>query len=145
MTKRSTYSEKLKDPRWQKLRLEVLERDGWACRNCGDKTETLHVHHTFYEFGKDPWDYDSASLWTLCEACHEEAEFLKVWFKRWIPAEPLELQSYLHEFLAFGLDFTFGDKIQALSLILAMIKAMHIGNDTATLAAFEKLRTMVLK
>ncbi len=68
----STYTEKLKDPRWQKKRLEVLERDGWACRICENKEDTLHVHHTYYKSGVDPWDYPRSSLLTLCEECHEE-------------------------------------------------------------------------
>jgi hypothetical protein len=64
------YSDKLRDPRWQKRRLEILERDGWACQVCGDKEHTLHVHHKVYEQGKDPWDYDGESLVTLCDFCH---------------------------------------------------------------------------
>ena len=38
-----TYLEKLKDPRWQKKRLEILERDGWKCMACGEKEKTLRV------------------------------------------------------------------------------------------------------
>lgn len=68
----STYIEKLKDPRWQKSRLFILERDEWACRSCSANNKTLHVHHTYYEHGKDPWDYPAPSLITLCEECHEE-------------------------------------------------------------------------
>ena len=64
------YSEKLKDPRWQKKRLEIFERDGWSCTNCGDKESPLAVHHLSYEKGKDPWDYKSEWLTTLCEPCH---------------------------------------------------------------------------
>lgn len=44
-----TYYEMLKDPRWQKKRLEIMERDEFACRDCGDKESTLNVHHTYYE------------------------------------------------------------------------------------------------
>ena len=68
----STYMEKLKDPRWQKKRLKVMERDEWECRSCESTEKTLHVHHTYYEDGKDPWDYPASSLVTLCESCHEE-------------------------------------------------------------------------
>jgi hypothetical protein len=64
------YLEKLKDPRWQKKRLRVLERDDWACRRCADTTQTLHVHHRVYVAGADPWDYSDAHLVTLCETCH---------------------------------------------------------------------------
>ncbi len=65
------YAEKLKDPRWQKKRLQILERDGWCCQNCCDPENTLHVHHRWYEKGKDPWDYPDECLVTLCEECHE--------------------------------------------------------------------------
>lgn len=67
-----TYSEKLKDPRWQKKRLEVFQRDGFACVACGDKSSTLHVHHWYYERGKDPWEAPDGDLETLCESCHEQ-------------------------------------------------------------------------
>lgn len=70
----SSYSEKLRDPRWQKRRLEIMNRDGFACRRCGSKTETLNVHHLVYRNGCDPWEYDDDDLMTLCEPCHEQAE-----------------------------------------------------------------------
>lgn len=34
--RRSNYAEKLRDPRWQKLRLQVMERDEWMCEICYD-------------------------------------------------------------------------------------------------------------
>ena len=63
------YTEKLKDPRWQKKRLEVLSRDQWSCIECGNTKLTLHVHHLKYAKG-EPWDIDSEYLETLCEDCH---------------------------------------------------------------------------
>jgi len=63
------YSEKLRDPRWQKKRLEVFERDNWRCRFCGNKHDTLMVHHCRYLSGKEPWDYPTELLITLCEDC----------------------------------------------------------------------------
>lgn len=69
----STYSEKLKDPRWQKVRLKVLERAGWRCEACGESTKTLHVHHGYYEKNCDPWEYDDQTLWSLYWECHEQA------------------------------------------------------------------------
>lgn len=70
MSKKS-YLKKLKDPRWQKRRLEILERDGWQCQSCGDTKNTLHVHHTAYFHNCDPWLYPDILLITLCEECHE--------------------------------------------------------------------------
>lgn len=65
------YSEKLKDPRWQKKRLEVLERDGWKCRYCRASDKPLHVHHLVYLKNKDPWEINSGFLITFCEECHK--------------------------------------------------------------------------
>ena len=69
--RRAEYLTKLKDPRWQRLRLEVMQRDGWTCRSCGDKTTTLNVHHLFYAKSGNPWDVPPSGLLTLCEPCHE--------------------------------------------------------------------------
>ena len=65
-----TYQEKLKDPRWQKKRLEILERDNFTCQICYDTEKTLHVHHRWYEKNREPWDYPNDVYTTLCENCH---------------------------------------------------------------------------
>ena len=65
-----TYAEKLRDPRWQKRRLEIMKRDDFMCRNCGDTEKTLNVDHKVYVKGRDPWDYQDDDLQTLCEDCH---------------------------------------------------------------------------
>lgn len=72
---RRSYAEKLKDPRWQKKRLEILERDGWACRYCSDKETTLHVHHKKYN--GEPWEALADDLETACEDCHKIIERMK--------------------------------------------------------------------
>ncbi len=69
-----TYAEKLLDPRWQKKRLEVLERDKFTCQGCGDTRSTLHVHHFWYNKGADPWNHPMESLITYCERCHQEEQ-----------------------------------------------------------------------
>ncbi len=76
MTKQS-YADKLQDPRWQRKRLKILERDKFKCKKCGDEETTLHVHHKIYKKGKDPWEYDNSDLITLCEDCHKVIEYLK--------------------------------------------------------------------
>lgn len=68
----NSYAQKLRDPRWQKKRLEIMGRDEFACRMCGDRKSTLNVHHIFYTRGADPWDYPDTALVTTCNACHEE-------------------------------------------------------------------------
>lgn len=67
-----TYSEKLKDPRWQRKRLEILQRDDFRCSCCGDESNQLQIHHTFYLSGKNPWEYDDQTLKTFCAKCHSE-------------------------------------------------------------------------
>lgn len=69
------YSEKLKDPRWQKKRLEVLERDSFTCQCCGDKEMELHVHH--HKYSGDPWDTLLSDLITYCKVCHLIHEKIK--------------------------------------------------------------------
>ena len=70
--KNMNYSEKLKSPKWQKKRLEIMSRDEWMCRLCGSDDIQLHVHHNRYIYGRDPWDYDNINLITLCEKCHSK-------------------------------------------------------------------------
>jgi ribosomal protein S27AE len=69
-----SYKEKLKDPRWQKKRLEILQRDQWVCKRCGNDKLMLQVHHRYYCNGSDPWEYPNDALLTLCRDCHEIVE-----------------------------------------------------------------------
>lgn len=67
-----TYKDSLKDPLWQRKRLEILQRDNWTCRACGENKNTLHAHHICYEKGLKAWEYDNESIVTLCDNCHDE-------------------------------------------------------------------------
>ena len=62
-----------KDPRWQKRRLEIMERDEFSCVNCGDTKKTLQVHHKLYRKDQKPWEYEDDALETLCQTCHDKA------------------------------------------------------------------------
>ena len=73
-----TYAEKLRRPEWQRKRLEILERDGFKCTDCGDDKSELHVHHLYYTKGKQPWEYEDDAYRTLCAKCHEAHENMKV-------------------------------------------------------------------
>jgi hypothetical protein len=64
------YLEKLKDPRWQRKRLEIFQRDNWTCKFCGDTESMLMVHHFKYE--GNPWEVDNEHLGTCCARCHKE-------------------------------------------------------------------------
>jgi len=66
-----TYSEKLKNPKWQRKRLEVLNKANFTCELCHDIEETLQVHHLQYLSGKEPWEYTLDNFKCLCATCHE--------------------------------------------------------------------------
>ena len=66
------YEEQIKSPKWQKKRLEILQRDNFKCCICGSESKTLHVHHLYYEKDKEIWDYPDRCLITLCEDCHDK-------------------------------------------------------------------------
>jgi len=72
-----TYSDKLRDPRWQKKRLEILQQRNWTCEDCGDTKSTLHVHHCYYARAFEPWEYSDNALKCLCWSCHEQREDLE--------------------------------------------------------------------
>lgn len=69
------YAEKLRDPRWQKKRLRILDRDSFTCQLCKDTETELHVHHTKYS--GDPWNGRDSDLITYCKFCHAIVEYIK--------------------------------------------------------------------
>jgi hypothetical protein len=69
-----TYSDKLRDPRWQRKRLEVLQQHGFKCDMCGCKDDELHVHHINYHKGADPWEYQDNEFKVFCKLHHEIVE-----------------------------------------------------------------------
>jgi hypothetical protein len=70
-----TYSEKLKNPKWQRKRLEILSRDNFKCSLCGSEEIELHVHHLKYT--KEPHNAPDKDLETLCKHCHSLKTFFK--------------------------------------------------------------------
>lgn len=68
---KTTYAQRLLDPRWQRKRASVLERDDFTCVLCGATDKTVHVHHTIYKNYEAPWESDISDLITLCCDCHE--------------------------------------------------------------------------
>lgn len=74
---RTRYQEALRDPRWQRRRLEIMSRDCFTCQFCFNKDRTLNVHHRWYVADAQPWEYPDIALVTLCEVCHHEETFLR--------------------------------------------------------------------
>lgn len=78
---KASYSEKLRDPRWQKLRLKIFEKNEFLCEDCGEQDKELHVHHSYYEKSKEPWESKECYLKCLCYECHklhgEHLDFIK--------------------------------------------------------------------
>lgn len=66
-----SYADDLKHPKWQRKRLEIMRRDGWACTACHANDKTLHIHHKRYIAGHKPWEYADVDLSTFCEECHK--------------------------------------------------------------------------
>ena len=77
MKTQKQYWQKLQDPRWQRKRLEILNRAEFCCESCGDSQSQLQVHHGYYEKGKEPWEYEDDTLSCLCDRCHEKAHIAK--------------------------------------------------------------------
>jgi hypothetical protein len=67
----SDYNKLLRDPKWQKRRLEIMSLDEFTCRMCYNDAETLNVHHLIYFKDRKPWEYEDQHLITLCEHCHK--------------------------------------------------------------------------
>lgn len=65
-----SYADKLKDPRWQRKRLEVFRAADWKCEYCGDGANTLHVHHLKYT--GEPWEAPMEDLECLCKTHHDQ-------------------------------------------------------------------------
>lgn len=79
---KQTWYEFLKHPKWQRKRLEIMERAGFECEECGVDNETLNVHHGYYEKGLKPWEYPDETLSCLCEDCHKRIQALCLELKR---------------------------------------------------------------
>ena len=78
----------LRSRQWQALRWEILERDGFACVQCGarGRLEVDHIHpvrtHPELSFERD-------NLQSLCPACHTRKTRVECGHK---PASPARLK-----------------------------------------------------
>jgi len=67
-----SYYEQLEDPRWQKTRLKIFERDKWCCLECKAVDKTLCCHHICYIKDLKVWKYPDRFLKTLCRDCNKK-------------------------------------------------------------------------
>lgn len=94
-SKKSSYSEQLKDPKWSHKRKEVFKKYGEKCCICGGNM-FLHVHHLSYVEGKKAWEYPLSNFRVLCEDCHkavhdnEEHRLYPKYLKEVIPSKKKE-------------------------------------------------------
>jgi hypothetical protein len=93
----SIYSQKLTHPKWQKRRLEILQKADWKCVCCGQADQQLEIHHLQYGEG-EPWDVPDSFLECLCHDCHE---FRTIWDDYWgKSSKPTRDCDLLHWFLS---------------------------------------------
>lgn len=136
---KTPYQKKLLDPRWQKKRLRILERDDFTCQRCYDPENTLHVHHFLYIYGNEPWEIDDEFLITLCERCHSEEreyyskresfllESLKK--KRFLSSHVYQINALINLFPDNEDSFNLMDKIMLLQKTLKNKELMELVRD----------------
>lgn len=63
-------SQRLPNEEYKRLCRDVMERDGWKCRNplCGARNG-LHIHHIIFRSEQGP--DESWNLCVLCHKCHD--------------------------------------------------------------------------
>lgn len=132
---RTDYAEQRRDPRWQKKRLQIMERDGFKCISCDASDKTLHIHHAYYVKGRMPWEYPNFSLSTMCWECHEIAhdrDFNEAAWGADTPYDPIA--EWEHE-----VDWMFaGDAIESgrmWDLSALMAQASEVAGRDATIGA----------
>lgn len=95
----SDYGEKLKDPRWKAKRDVILDRDEHRCTRCNAADVRLHVHHTYYKMGMEPWEYEETSLITVCVPCHEQEDALRVGLRKLIGCVPPTVRDRIYGYV----------------------------------------------
>lgn len=74
----------LKSRRWQVLRHQILERDGWTCA-CGCGQRALEVDHIQPVRTHPELAFDPANLQALARGCHTKKTRLECGFKEKTP------------------------------------------------------------
>lgn len=124
------YADFLKSPQWQRVRLEVFQRDNFKCVACSNDSEQLHCHHQDYKDRLNP-----AKCSSLCASCHERLEeIIKL-----VRANPVECASEdLHFLIAVLISNRGGPQhnprgidVYRLNLCLHEIASIFFYSDTS--------------
>jgi hypothetical protein len=109
----SDCSATFKDPRWQKKRLELLQKAGWTCEVCEAKDSELNIHHRFYsKKSSGPWDYPDKAFSVLCKTCHKKVSVFWKWFR---------INCGLHLDPAYIVDAMSTDSVQSISMMCSSV------------------------
>lgn len=66
------YREKLQTKEWKSFSRSMKEQKGNSCEICKRGDMTTEVHHWFYDFDREPWQYMPDEVAVLCSECHRE-------------------------------------------------------------------------
>jgi len=81
-----SYADKLKDPRWQRKRLEILQREDFNCEACGS--------YSMYVPGLNPF-------WTIAESdhcrCRQRVQKLEAGIREVLPDLNCRMLEAYHE------------------------------------------------
>ncbi len=108
------YTEKLKDPRWKQKAMLVKMKADQRCQDCGSSNRRLEVHHCWYKYGLEPWQYPYDALRCLCTDCHKKRATVD------------------HDFRCLNAEFTWKE----LTRIRKCIKELFYWYDRSTALAF---------
>jgi len=86
MKKYARHSRRItRGPRWKALRMQALERDGWACVQCGARRR-LEIDHMEPVRHRPDLAYSLSNLQTLCGRCHARKTRIEIGLGRPDPA-----------------------------------------------------------
>ena len=71
-------------PRWKALRMQALDRDNWACVQCGTH-KRLECDHVLPVRDRPDLAYTLSNLQMLCGACHARKTRIEVGHKPLTP------------------------------------------------------------
>ena len=123
----NTYSEKLKDPRWQDFRKKAFFHYGDHCSNCGENENSghhHHIHHKRYYKDREPWQYEMEDVTVLCRKCHDSIHDAENHWRDIIRRSPRHY-SYHFKDLAVLIDHLDDDRIVAV-LAKAKVRAEEL-------------------